>query len=104
MQIAACEDEYMYGHLASDGNILYLDNHYNRLFYDEHSQHLIFMFDREGNLLSQTPSDSPLGFEVLAGNAVIAKGFSSEGEDWIYISTEALRQGKADWKDTNIKW
>ncbi len=104
MQIATCEDGYMYGRLACDDMYLYLDNLYNRLFYDENSQHNIFMFDREGNLLSQTPCDSPIEFDVLAENTVIAKNFSSKGEYWIYISTEALRQGKADWKDTNIKW
>lgn len=97
--IRACDEETMYAVLSCDGTRIYLDNRNNRFYYNEASEHRIFVCDLEGKLINSIPGGINIT-ELADGDNLYTKAFAAGengGEFRSYIKNSELTAPNAEW-------
>ena len=95
-QIYACDKETQYVSLTYNGKYLVVDNMLNQYYYDENSEHKLFIVDLDGRILN-TISAEGLFVELSDKNYVFAEKWGSDGIGWVYIKSDDITKNNATW-------
>lgn len=101
-QIQKCNEEVMYVSLMYNGTYLVVDNLLNQYYYNEDSEHKLFVYDLEGKLIN-TISATGVYVELSDKNYIFAESWGEEGEIWKYIQFEDIMKKDVIWKTIEDK-